>query len=705
MIKIYGFIIIETSKLSDRQLNCPRITVKESIRLFELCTMKVICVIGFFLSATAFSHAQEIDDSVKVLDPFTVQGYLYRRPASEVPASLALMSERQLERFNDVSILPVVNAAPGVRMEERSPGSYRLSIRGSSLRSPFGVRNVKIYWNGLPFTDAGGNTYLNLLDFSSMNRIEIVKGPAGSLYGAGTGGVVLLNTLPRKRTAMELSTVLGSYGLKRAQLRADLVTKNMDAIVNFSRTESDGYRDQSKLVRDALNAEWNFSIATTTTVSAKFLYTDIFYETPGGLTLEQFKSDPTLARPAAVEQNANVKNKTWFSGVTATHDWTNNLTSDLGIYVSGTDFKNFAVLNYEVRDELNSGFRLANTLVIDNTSLQGKIVFGAEYQSMGSPVSVYENNRGVQGQLMIDDDLDSRQTIVFGQAELDLPREFLITLGLSSSWVAYDFKRTFPEDDVQEKRFKAEFSPRLAVLKKFGPWSVYSSVSKGFSPPTLAEVRPSTNVFNNELQPEKGINYEVGVRRSWKDVTFDFTQYYFMLKETIIIDRTQTDSEFFVNAGETEQLGSELLVSWNASKIFNTWTSLTYNHYRFKDYGDYSGNKLTGVPPATAVIGADLTFPAGLYCNATYSYTGRIPLNDENSYFAEDYFLLNVRAGYRRTFGESVNMDFFVTVDNAFNEMYSLGNDLNSAAMNPRFYNPAPGRNYAAGLKVQFMKP
>ena len=79
-------------------------------------------------------------------------------------------------------------------MEERSPGSFRLAIRGSSLRSPFGVRNVKVYWNGIPFTDAGGNTYLNLFDFNSIANIEVIKGPGGSMYGAGTGGVVLLES-------------------------------------------------------------------------------------------------------------------------------------------------------------------------------------------------------------------------------------------------------------------------------------------------------------------------------------------------------------------------------------------------------------------------------------------------------------------------------------------------------------------------------
>ena len=77
-------------------------------------------------------------------------------------------------------------------MEERSPGSYRINIRGSSLRSPFGVRNVKVYWNDIPVTDAGGNTYFNQFAWNNFSSIEVVKGPVGSMYGAGTGGLLIM---------------------------------------------------------------------------------------------------------------------------------------------------------------------------------------------------------------------------------------------------------------------------------------------------------------------------------------------------------------------------------------------------------------------------------------------------------------------------------------------------------------------------------
>src|SRR6478609_214025 len=150
-------------------------------------------IILLFSAFSSFS--QEIkSDSTRTLDEVIVQAYSSGRPQLEVPAAIGIVNSTDLNRFSPVSILPAVNLIPGVRMEERSPGSYRFAIRGSSLRSPFGVRNVKFYWNGLPMTDGGGNTYLNIIDFNSIGGMEIIKGPGASLYGAGTGGVVLLKS-------------------------------------------------------------------------------------------------------------------------------------------------------------------------------------------------------------------------------------------------------------------------------------------------------------------------------------------------------------------------------------------------------------------------------------------------------------------------------------------------------------------------------
>src|SRR5688572_26290897 len=157
-------------------------------------------------------------DSTKVLSEIVVSAYRTNRSIAEVPSSIGLVIERELLRFNNTSLLPAANTVPGVRMEERSPGSYRFAIRGSSLRSPFGVRNVKFYWNGLPLTDGGGNTYLNLLDFNAISNLEVIKGPGSSLYGAGTGGVVLFNNNLSPVNQVQVSALAGSFGLQRYQV-------------------------------------------------------------------------------------------------------------------------------------------------------------------------------------------------------------------------------------------------------------------------------------------------------------------------------------------------------------------------------------------------------------------------------------------------------------------------------------------------------
>src|SRR6185369_5400744 len=127
-------------------------------------------------------QSQAPADSSKELQAVIVKAYGQNRQLKDASAAINYIGPSQLERFNNTNILPALNATPGVHMEERSPGSYRLNVRGSTLRSPFGVRNIKVYWNGIPLTDPGGNTYLNQLSYYNISSIEVIKGPASSLY-------------------------------------------------------------------------------------------------------------------------------------------------------------------------------------------------------------------------------------------------------------------------------------------------------------------------------------------------------------------------------------------------------------------------------------------------------------------------------------------------------------------------------------------
>lgn len=659
------------------------------------------------LFAFIFWGTAQGQDSVRVLQEVEIESFRYNRPLKDVPASISVIQAAELARFDNSSFVPVINTIPGVRMEERSPGSYRLSIRGSLIRSPFGIRNVKMYWNSLPLTDAGGNTYLNLLDLSSTGKIEVFKGPGSSLYGAGTGGVVLLSSPVTRQNAFEASTLFGSYGLRRIQFKGDIVKGPVSGSINYAHQESDGYRDHTALRRDAFNTDWHFSLSPKTFLSTTIFYTDVFYETPGGLTWEQFIANPKQARPAAgpnrgaEEQNASVRNKTLYTGISLDHDWNEWWSIRAGFYSSFSDFENYAITNFEQREEGNTGLRIENQGRFGKDG-KHKLVAGIEYQRLGSPVKVYANNSGEQGDIRISDDLFTSQFLIFSQAEFTLPYDFLLTAGISETFLKYSFERVYPVLPENKSDFSGVFSPRLAILKKITDrLSVHSSISSGFSPPTLAEVRPSTNVFNEDLKAERGINYETGIRGTFSKLSFDVTGYYFKLNETIVQQRAEDGSEFFINAGQTNQLGIEATVKLHLSKYIQLGSSYTYNHYRFGEYNkdgtSYEGNRLTGVPPTVAVITADVSIPSGFYMNLTGSYTDHIPLNDANDQFAREYLLVNARVGYKITWRERYRAEVFTGIDNALDERYSLGNDLN--AFGRRYYNLAPGRQFFLGAK------
>lgn len=672
----------------------------------------IICLHGLLL------YAQETD-SVKILQEVTIRSYEANRPILQVPASVGLVMGADLQRFSNTSLVSAINNLPGIRMEERSPGSYRFSIRGSSLRSPFGVRNVKVYWNELPLTDPGGNTYLNQLDANSVNQIEIIKGPGSSLYGAGTGGVLLLNSpKPENEKLISASWMGGSYGLSNYQLSLSQGNTNTSHYVGYQHQQSDGYREQTRMVRDQINSTFRFSFSDKEELETAIFYTDLYYQTPGGLTEAEYKANPRQARPpagtqpGAVEQQAGVSLRSFYTGISHQYYFTKNLHNRTGVYGNFVQFNNSAIRNYERRLEQNFGVRSVTDYSANVNGWEVKLNGGGEFQHGYSPVKNYRNLGGYPGLLLSDEEIRTLQFSLFGQGEISNDN-WILTGGLSANWVSYDLLQLNQSPAVEESvNYDPVITPRVALLSQINDaFSVYGNMSWGFSPPTLAEVRPSNGEFNTTLQPEKGTQIELGGKGYFAKRRFfvDMTVYHFALDETIVVRRDEDGADYFVNAGATNQNGIEVLLNWQPQisnsllTSFKLWSGLTLNNYEFKDYVkdnvSYSGNRLTGTPKEVITGGADFTFARKFFLNLTVNYTSEIPLNDANSVYAASYTLVGAKAGYKNQVNK-IPFEVFAGADNLLNQTYSLGNDLNAAG--GRYYNAAFDRNFFFGLKLGF---
>ncbi len=676
--------------------------------------MKFIIVI-LYLPIVSFA---QVDITAKDTATVIVQAFLSDKKWKDVPAAVAVISNKQLNALSSNNLLPAFNNITGVKMEERSPGSYRLAIRGSSLRSPFGIRNVKVYYNNIPLTDGGGNTYLNLLSLQQINNAEILKGVASSMYGAGTGGVVLLmnelKTAQQKETHFLFNINGGNFGLFQEDAAYQSENKKFSYQVLQSHQQSDGYRQQSALRKDVV--QWNGQVyLNRQNINATVFYTDLFYQTPGGLTLAQMQANPQSARlatatlPSAVQQKTAIYNKTFFAGIHHQYNINQYFNTQTIVSYNHTQFTNPFITNYEERNENN--FSVNGKLIYKKKNFQW--VNGIEWLNNHSFIDDYGNKSGVKDTVQSKDNLFAAQWFAFTQMQVSF-NKFSVQIGTSINQQLFKYKRL---TDATQKDFSNANSnivaaPRVSFLYELTKSiSLYSLAAKGFSPPSLAEVHPSDGLFHSELQPEYGWNYEAGIKGSalQRQLLFDVSFYYFQLQNAIIRRNNAAGAEYFVNAGNTVEKGIEIFLQYQkrfaSSSFIQSCTinnSYSYQPYYFSNYvqgsNNYSGNSVTGVPKHIWVMGLALAFKHQFSFNINLNNTSSIALNDANDEFSNSYHLLQARL--EKAFSlKKLKGSFYVIGDNLLNEQYSLGNDINAAAR--RYYNPSATINGSIGCKIE----
>lgn len=680
----------------------------------------LVVVVKFF-ALSVMGQDTKVQDTLQSqnLPEVIVRAYEQNRTLNDIPAAVNYINQEMLTRYNNTGILTALNATAGVKMEERSPGSYRLNIRGSSLRAPFGVRNVKIYYNNIPFTDPGGNTYLNQLGFYNFGSVEIIKGPGSSLYGAGTGGVMLIesNNVAKERGAA-LSLSGGSYGMVNSNINIKTGNDTFSNVINYQHQTGDGYRQQSKLRRDVFSWETLGKINQTDKITGTFFYGDLYYQTPGALTLAEYNNDPKAARPAAgvspgaKEAGAAIFQKMFLSAVSYQKKISNTWQNTSTLYGAFTKLDNPAIRNYARNNQPQFGGR---TVFQYRKSLSdGELLWhtGAELQQGYSTAKIYRNKGGNPDSLQTDDEINVSTWFIFSQLSYQ-NKNWTFTAGASFNRSRLQFTRlsTVPAN-TYSIRFNNEVAPRLAVLRKINrDISAYASWSRGFSPPTADEVFPTGSLANPDLQAEQGINYEAGVKgRLLKSrLSFDVSAFYFTLQNAIVQRRDAAGGDYYTNAGSTRQKGIETQIKYHllrsnvSDKSASIWVSHTIYSFNYKDFkqvaNDFSGNRLPGIAKQSVAAGLDLRSAIGFYTNITYQYSDPVPLNDANSAYAEAYNLLSGRIGYKRTF-KAINFDLFAGAENITDVKYSLGNDLN--AFGGRYYNAATGRNFFGGVTVGY---
>ncbi len=692
---------------------------------------RLLLSVGLLFSLqSTFAQTTE-KDSARVLEPVMVTAFEQQVPVHRSPISVGVLNASTADYSNKTSLVSGFNTVAGVRMEERSPASYRINIRGSSLRSPFGVRNVKVYWNDIPVTDPGGNTYFNQFGFNNFSSIEIYKGPVSSMYGAGTGGLILMQSLPalplrqaglsdNSRPTASLEYMGGSFNLQNIFGSVSFGEKNNQSLLTYVHNSSDGYRDHSRMRRNNASFVSRNQISTKQQLTAAVLFTDLYYETPGGLTKAEYDANPKAARPAAGGQpsadlaKAAIYQKNILVGLHQLYSFNELFKNNTSLYGAFAQIKNPTFRNYERRNEPHFGGRTSFSFnkQLDKTKIQ--LLAGGELQQGYFNTQVSKNKQGNPDTLQTNDDIRNNNYSVFFQADADFSSKWFLTAGVSLNQSDISITRLNKYPVVAQSRtYGSEWSPRIALLWKMTKdMALFANVSKGFSPPTTAEVLPSTGVISTFLEAEEGTNYELGLKTYLLDgkLYVELSEYYFRLKNALVVRKDSSNADYYVNAGNTNQYGVELTATYNqffSSTAFHHLglnATYTYNNFQYGDFQkestNYNGKRLPGVPEHAVALQANIESEKGIYLRANSYLASKIFLNDANTAAAEAYQLVGLRIGFAFNAGSKVKFNLYTGVDNLLDETYSLGNDINAAG--GRYFNAAPARNYYFGLVFSF---
>lgn len=650
-----------------------------------------------FICSGLFSKAQTTDSTnVKELKTVYVQVFEKKRTWLNSPDAISIIDSNLIQPGSGLSFLPALNTQAGIRMEERSPGSFRIAVRGSSLRAPFGVRNIKVYWNQMPITDAGNNTYFSILDPDLFQNITVSKGPSGGLYGAGTGGVILMNSSIKSINSVQHQSVYNSLGGYKHTWEIQLANKNVQQKFYSSFWQQEGYRDQSAVKKQLFNYQLDYQFKTSGQLHVIAYYADLEYQTPGGLTLKQYTEDPKQARPAAgafksaADQLATFHIKTIGLGTNLGNQWNGQWSWNFINTFQNNQITNPTIRNYEIRNEPNISSRGVIHFRKNDFSLDA----GYEYQIGKFDSQTYGNSKGKKDTLQFVQNTSIQQLSSFFQSEYSGIKNwtFLLSGSLNHYWTEY-------------QNNEAIFSPRLSIFRYLNKnQNISFKLAHGFSPPSIAELRPSTGSINYNLRAEKGWNYELSYRGQTNNKQFhwEMNAYQFELNETIVLRRTADGADYFVNVGQTSQKGIELSLTYLLTPKLQVLSASSFQNYRFNDYTNinksYAGNFLTGTSPFSQSIFVAWTPNTQFNWTNQYLFTDYIYLNDANTDILPASRVWNSKITYSRTKGK-LPFNFWISLDNILNEKYSAGPDLN--AVGSRYYNASPLRNYSIGLQVK----
>ena len=643
-------------------------------------------------------------------------------------SSVSVITTAAINTTDGVILTPVLNKIPGLYMQQGGLNTNRITIRGIGARSQYGTNRIKAYFDGIPLSSGEGETVVEDIDVATIEKIEIIKGPNSTSFGSGLGGVIHLfsREMPLMESFGKSATTFGSFGLLQQRLSGGYSNSNFNLFLNYSDLQSDGYRANSSYNRKSFNVHGSQKTSAKGSLSLLGIFTRLKAYIPSSLNENDFNNNPQKAATTWAAAKGYESYNKFLLGLGYDHQFSEKWALKSSVFSNLKDA--YETRPFDILDESTRslGLRLNVNYKDRLLSLPFELSFGTEMATEKYHYSLYKNlyltqpgQGSLQGEKFSATDEKRNYSNYFLQMDIWLAKNLHLETGIAWNTTQYSLKDVFTNSNGQNNDFTfgAIWSPRIGFSYKVGNGkNIYTSISKGFSVPSVAETLTPGGQINTDLKPETGWNYELGFKGNWfgNKLYTELTLFSTQIENLLVARRTADDQYVGINAGSSSHPGVEFLVNYKLldSKNFQItpYFSAALNHFKFKDFvdgeADYSGNQLTGVPDKQWNFGLDINTQYGFSLNTSYRTVGRIPMNDSNTKYTDSYSLLDIKATYFFTILKVLKTELNTGINNALDEKYAasiLPNAVGFGTVAPRYYYPGNPMNFYGGFSVSYV--
>ncbi len=645
---------------------------------------------------------------------------------SEVPVAISTITAQTLQDTKPNRLDQVLNKVSGVFMVSLSNEQHEMSIR-----QPMTTKSLFLYLeDGIPIRATGLYNHNALLEMNmaATKQIEIIRGPASSLYGAeAVGGAVNIITVAPPLVSSGMVSIQGNNnGYKRADVQAGTTIGKWGLVLSgYYANRHNGPIDYSDFHKTALTLRADYKASERTTWSNSITYVDYYSDMTGSLDSAHFsRKDYSTPYSFTYRSTTALRLRTQL-----TQQWNERSQTQVTALFRDNSVKQNPA--YYIANDRNDPLKANGQL--NNSSFNSYLFFAQHQQQLGwlgskliggisadiSPSTYIARyiriNRDAKGNYASYQQTDSVMSdyatgisnlAAYAHYEMSPVKGLKLVGALRYDFYHFDFNNHLPASAATgAPSTRTDFNrltPKLGFTYNYNGIGVYANYSQGYVPPQVSELFNSVKV--PYLQPQTFFNYEAG---GWLSLLHNKLyadwSLYLMNGSNEIISVRQDDGTFQnQNAGKTRHRGVEYGVTYRPSQQWMFRVSATNAKHSFTEYiekgADVSGNEMSAAPHFISNIEVMYhpAFVKGLRVGIEWQRLGKYWMDNANTRLYNGFNLVNLRTGY--VLGRC---ELWVNALNVLNKYYAT---LASRSAYGDSYNLGDPREWNVGAAFRFGK-